>query len=108
MTINQRIFNIIEEKHLKQADLAKMLGVRTSVIASWKTRGSNPPIEYAAQICEFLNISIFELLDIENKNYSELEKLYNIASSDDKATIDFILQKYKCNQEQISLDSKIG
>ena len=108
MTINQRIFNIIEEKQLKQADLARILGVRTSVIASWKTRGSNPPIEYAAQICEFLNITIYELLDIENKNSSELEELYTQASPDDKATIDFILQKYKCSQEQTSLNSKIG
>ena len=108
MTINQRIFNIIEEKQLKQADLARILGVRTSVIASWKTRGSNPPIEYATQICEFLNISIYDLLGAPNKNISELDHLYAQASPDDKATIDFILQKYKCNQEQTSLNSKIG
>ena len=75
MTINERIFNTLESKNLKQADLARKLNVRTSVIASWKTRGSNPPIEYAAQICEFLNITIYELLDIKSNN--DIEKLDN-------------------------------
>lgn len=107
MTINQRLFNTLEEKHLKQADLARILNVRTSVIASWKTRGSNPPVDYIAQICEFLNISIYELLGIEPKYQSELEYLYSIATQQDKDTIDFILSRYKDNQEQSST-SMIG
>lgn len=105
MTINERIFNTLESKNLKQADLARKLNVRTSVIASWKTRGSNPPIEYAAQICEFLNITIYELLDIKSNN--DIEKLYTMLTPEDKAIVDNIFSRYK-NQEQKSLDSKIG
>lgn len=105
MTINEKIFSLIEQKQLKQADLAKKLNVRTSVIASWKTRGSNPPIEYAAQICEFLNITIYELLDIEPN--CEIERLYKKCSPKDKATIDLILSEYK-EQEQKSFTTKIG
>ena len=105
MTINERIFYTLENKHLKQADLARKLNVRTSVIASWKTRGSNPPIEYAAQICEFLNITIYELLDINSDN--DIEKIYNLLSKEDKEIVDNIFSRYKY-QEQKSSDSKIG
>lgn len=103
MTINQRLFKILEEKHLKQADLARILNVRTSVIASWKTRGSNPPIEYAAQICEFLGITIYELLDI--KKDSDIEDIYKKLSPEDKSIVDIIFNKYK---EQESSASMIG
>lgn len=103
MTINQRIFKILDEKHLKQADLARILNVRTSVIASWKTRGSNPPIEYAAQICEFLNITIYELLDIKNDN--EIEILYKKLEPKDREIVDNIFNRYR---EQKSSSSMIG
>ena len=105
MTINERIFYTLEEKNLKQADLARKLNVRTSVIASWKTRGSNPPIEYTAQICEFLNITIYELLDIKSEN--DIETIYKILSPEDKAIVDNIFSRYK-NQEQKSSTTKIG
>lgn len=71
MTINERIFLEIERKKLKQSDLAKILKVRTSVITTWKTRGTNPPAEYLTQICEFLGITIPDLFEIPNSNLTE-------------------------------------
>lgn len=68
MNINEKIFNTMEEKHLKQADLARILNLKTGAITNLKVRGTTPPMEYAATICEFLGISIYELLDIKNKN----------------------------------------
>ena len=108
MTINERIFFTLEEKRLKQSDLASSLQLSTGQINAWKKRGTTPPAEYLANICKFLDISIFELLDIEDDNMSEIERLYSIASPDDKATIDFILSKYKSNQEQTSSNTMIG
>ena len=104
MTINERIFNTLEKKNLKQADLARKLNVRTSVIASWKTRGSNPPIEYAAQICEFLNITIYELLDIKKPH---IENIYMKLDARDKEIVDNIFSRYQ-EQEQQSSTFKIG
>ncbi len=66
MTINERLFTLLEQKNLKQSDLAKHLNVRNSVITAWKTRGNNPPSEYLIQICEFLNVSINDLLGLKN------------------------------------------
>lgn len=74
MTINERIFFEIEQQKLKQSDLARLLNVRTSVITTWKTRGTNPPAEYLAQICEFLNITIPDLFEIPDSNLSENQK----------------------------------
>ena len=74
MTINERIFYEIERQKLKQSDLAKKLNVRTSVIATWKTRGNNPPAEYLIQICEFLGITITDLFNVPYSNLSDNEQ----------------------------------
>lgn len=103
-----KIIEIMEQKKLKYSDLAAFLGVSKSVVSAWKQRETNPPLEYIVQICRFLDISLYELLGIESDNKSELEYLYSKASPEDKSVIDLILSKYKVNQEQTSLDSKIG
>jgi len=106
MNINEKIFRTIEEKNLKQADLARILNVRTSVITTWKTRKTNPPIEYAAQICEFLDITIYELLGIKAEN--EIENIYKKLSKEDKQIVDIIFKKYKIEDNALSSTSKIG
>lgn len=105
MTINERLFKTLEEKSLKQSDLANYLKVSTGQITAWKKRGTTPPAEYLINICKFLNITIYELLGEDTDTKSELEYLYSKASSNDQATIDFILAKYK---EQKSSTYKIG
>ncbi len=67
MTIIERICKIIEQKNLKTADLAKKLGIRHSVITNWKKRNTNPPMEYTLHICEFLDISVEELITGETE-----------------------------------------
>lgn len=80
MTINERMFKIIKEKAYKKADLARLLNINTSVIATWEKRGTNPPAEYLTRICDFLNISIYELLGVENKN--KIQEAYDRADAD--------------------------
>lgn len=71
MSINEKIFNLLEEKNKKQSDLARFLNVRTSVIGTWKTRGNNQPAKYLERICEFLDITINELLDIPRQELTQ-------------------------------------
>lgn len=103
MTINERLFNTLEEKSLKQSDLATFLQLSTGQITAWKKRGTTPPAEYLINICKFLNISIYELLGAEPNN--QIEIIYSKLSPEDKTIVDIIFNKY---QEQTSLDSKIG
>lgn len=107
MTINEKIFTEIKEKSLKKADLARLLQVNTSVIATWKKRGTNPPAEYLVRICEFLNISIYELLGIKNEN--KIQEAYDAADPGTQAAIRKLLDIKDQEQSQDELfTSKIG
>lgn len=107
MTINEKIFTEIKEKSLKKADLARLLQVNTSVIATWEKRGTNPPAEYLVRICEFLNISIYELLGIKNEN--KIQEAYDAADPGTKAAIRKLLDIKDQEQSQDELfTSKIG
>lgn len=66
MTINERLFIILDEKGLKDIDLAKKIGKNKSVISTWRSRGTNPPVETIVSICELLQISVEELLTGES------------------------------------------
>lgn len=107
MTINEKIFTEIKEKSLKKADLARLLQVNTSVIATWEKRGTNPPAEYLVRICEFLNISIYELLGIKNEN--KIQEAYDAADPGTQAAIRKLLdiKDQEQNQEEL-FTSKIG
>ncbi len=74
MTVNERIFHIMQEKNIKSAQLAKHLGVNKTVVSNWKNRGNNPPVEYIVPICELLKIDIYTLLGIEEKKLSDNEQ----------------------------------
>ena len=75
MSINEKIFELLREKGLKQSDLAKKLDVTTGLITTWKKRGTTPPAEYLLRICEFLDISIYELLGENEDELTEEEQL---------------------------------
>lgn len=57
MNINERLFQIMDKKHIKNNALAERLNVKPQIITNWKNRGTNPPIEYLPTICEVLNVS---------------------------------------------------
>ena len=51
MTVNEKIFDLMEKKNIKYADLARYLDVRNNVITNWYNRGTEPPIKYIVPIC---------------------------------------------------------
>lgn len=57
MTINQRLFEIMTKKGIKQTELANALNIKQQIVNNWKTRGTDPAMEYLPKICEMLNIS---------------------------------------------------
>lgn len=105
MTINEKLFSTLEKKKLKQSDLALFLNVSTGQVTAWKKRGTTPPAEYLINICKFLNISIYELLNAESDN--ELENIYRKLSDEDKAIVDNIFSRYKSQEQKLST-TKIG
>ncbi len=105
MDINKRIFDILDKKSLKTKQLADYLDINSSVISTWKKRGTNPPSEYIFLICEFLQVSIEYLLtgnDISNnKNLNldeetlEILKLYSKLNTKEKTIIKGKLYEYE-------------
>lgn len=82
MTISQRIFNVMEQKHLKQSDLAKYIGIASSSVTDWKKKGSIPSADKIVKISEFLNVSIDYLLGVSNEpNLKQLVSNDNIEIS---------------------------
>lgn len=57
MTINERLFDKMKEKGIKQIDLANALDIKQQIVNNWKTRGTTPPMEYLPQICAVLDVS---------------------------------------------------
>ena len=80
MTISERMFQIVDQKKLKTIDLAKKLEIKQSVISNWKKRNTNPPIEYILVICDFLGISVEELVtgNSESNFHTEEQELINL------------------------------
>lgn len=62
MSIIERIYDILKKENKKPAELAKLLGVSTGQMSTWKKRNTDPPAKFVAQICEFLCVSPYFLL----------------------------------------------
>lgn len=62
MTIQQRLFDLLKEKHISQVELARNTGIPTSTISSWKSNKSDPPIDKLSDIADFLGVSVNYLL----------------------------------------------
>lgn len=104
MKIIEIIFEKMNEKGIKQQELADKLGIRKSVVSSWKKRNTNPPLEYIVQICELLEISPNELLGYSNNT---IEEIYKKLTEEDREIVDNIFSRYS-KQEQKSSKYKIG
>lgn len=57
MTIGNRVLSLLNEKGLKQKDLADYLGTKPSTVNGWKESNRNPSSDLIVRICEFLNVS---------------------------------------------------
>lgn len=75
MDINDRIFEIMKKKGIKNNALAEKLNVKPQIITNWKTRGTTPPMEYLPTICEVLGVSWEYLITgTESKEYFSPEE----------------------------------
>ena len=62
MIISERIFKIIKEKNITQAEFAKRVGIATSTVSEWKKKKTNPSADKIMDICAALEVTPEELL----------------------------------------------
>lgn len=96
MTINERIFKLLEDSGTSQKRFAQETGISEKTISGWKTRKSNPPAELLSSIADYFGVSLDYLiagkkLDEENPGKDmTLEQLldyYNCLDDIDKQLI---------------------
>lgn len=62
MIISERIFKIIKEKNITQAEFGKRAGIPTSTISEWKKRKTNPSADQFCSIFDEVAICDFTIL----------------------------------------------
>lgn len=72
MTINERLFGLLEERHISQKDFAEAVGVNSRNVSSWRTRGSDPPADLICKIADFFGVSVEWLLSGDNRSRSPI------------------------------------
>jgi len=64
MTISERIFKIMSERHISQSNFAKATGISGSTISDWKNKKTNPSADKIMAICEVLGIHLSSCLQV--------------------------------------------
>ena len=74
MKIVDRIFQTMQDKQLKASDMAKYIGTKPQIVSAWKSRQTNPPVQYIKPIADFLNVSTEYILTGRDENFSQEER----------------------------------
>jgi len=70
MNISQNLENILKSTNHTQKELSEAIGAAKSTINNWIKLGRSIPAEYILPICEFLNISYYQLLGENEQEFS--------------------------------------
>ena len=75
--IGEKIKLYREDRNLSQKDFAQKIGVSNSRVSNWEQGINRPDVDFVKKICEVLNVSPSELLDIhlDTEELTEHEKL---------------------------------
>ncbi|MBQ6589327.1 MAG: helix-turn-helix transcriptional regulator [Butyrivibrio sp.] len=57
MTIGQRIFHLLEEKHMTQKEFSNKTGIATTTISDWRKKNTNPGSDKVMVICAALGVT---------------------------------------------------
>lgn len=95
------------KKNIDQQVMAEDLGVAQSTLSCWENGLRSPDLDMLAKIARYLNIYddfISKDLTLSDNTYNRTQVLFDktkdILSDDDRATIEFIMQKTIDNYEK--------
>ena len=101
MTITERIFSEIQQKHINQKEFARQIGVNEKTFSSWKVKNTLPAADKISIISDLLGVSTDYLLTGKEKSPNaeqtakeqltaderELVELYKSLSEKDKIRV---------------------
>lgn len=115
MSLGSRIKKTREDKRISQAELAEMIGVKSSaIISNWEKEINKPDANKIVLICEALNVSASYLLDYygEDIDFSpdeiKMVKSYRTLDAHGKEVVDIILDKEceRCVADDLAANSR--
>ncbi|HOL11059.1 MAG TPA: helix-turn-helix transcriptional regulator [Bacillota bacterium] len=108
MNLAGNLKKLRKAKKLTQSELAKQLNVSTSTIAMYETAKREPDYKTLAKIANFFEVSIEQLLDIDNKTTPKSISLDTL-SEDEADLILYIRRKWsKLTKEQKQAKFKLA
>lgn len=117
-TLGERIKFAREQKKILQADLAKLISVKSAgVISNWEKDLNKPDAEKIVKLCDVLNVSVSYLLDYYGKSEFEINsfeqdyiKKYRLIlqySPNGAETVNYILNREYAVAKQIQEQADI-
>ena len=80
MSIGKRLLSLRQQKGMSQEELANQLHVSRQTISKWESDLSLPDMKTMLDISDFFQISITELLGIEEDNHNHsIEQIYDLS-----------------------------
>ena len=102
MTISQRLFHIMDSKHVSIPELSRMSGISKPTIYDWKKKNTNPGADKIMILCEALEITPQRLLTGISEKKQEITVLTEdrLEYKTDKITIEVIKEIDKMSDTQ--------
>ncbi|MBR3636925.1 MAG: helix-turn-helix transcriptional regulator [Lachnospiraceae bacterium] len=106
MTISDRIFYIMDKRHLSLTDFSRLTGISYDTICNWRYTKTDPAAESIMTICKVLNVYPEYILDetdlnaipeISYENIQEIQLVYffRMLSSRKKRLFSYYLKLLK-------------
>ena len=97
MTISEKIFKILNEIHMSQAEFSRRTGIPTQTINDWKRIGNIPSADKIMKICGALGVTPEELLSEEEPEPQFVDDV-EIRHGDRQILIDY--HSFNANQQK--------
>lgn len=97
---------LIRKHNITKTELARQIEISEGTIRQWYN-GKMPTIDKIIKLSKYFNISIDELVGIDNITKNDIQHIYNKLTPEDKAIVDNIFNRYR-NNGNLSSISKIG
>lgn len=108
MIFKTRLLELLQERRLSQAELARLTNIPTSLISNYATGKTSPALENAIAISDALHVSLDELVGRDTKvllNYEEQELIRKFRLLDEyekreiSGHLDYVVSKKKLQKD---------
>ena len=98
----ENLKRLIDSRAMTTKDLSEDMNITPATLSRYLSGNRKPDLPYVVRIAEYFNVSIDWLLGISGdkfevlpKDIQEVVELYSLATSDDRAVVQAVLNKYR-------------